>query len=94
MDVRDMSDDVRAHPIRKRTQEQGEEMRRAFDNIPVEQLKGVLTWYDHLATEAGERGCEDFEDVLIDISCRRKNADQYTFWGFSSFAGSPRQDVC
>ncbi len=60
MDARDMLDDVRAHYIRKRAQEREEEMSRAFENIPVEQLEGVLTWY----------------------KC------------FSSFASSPRQDIC
>ena len=79
MDARDMLDDVRAHYIRKRAQEREEETSRAFENIPVEQLEGVLTWYKYPAEEAGERRREDFDDVLIDISCRRKRADQYIF---------------
>ena len=79
MDARDMLDDVRAHSIRKRAQEREEETSRAFENIPVEQLEGVLTWYKYPAEEAGERRREDFDDVLIDISCRRKRADQYIF---------------
>ena len=54
-------------------------MSRAFENIPAEQFNRVLALYNYLAKEAGERVCEDFDDVLVDISCRRKRADQYIF---------------
>ena len=67
MDVRDMMDDVRAHANMKRTQDRGEELKRAFEHSFLAQLKGVLTWYDHLAREDGEEGCEDFDEMLIDL---------------------------
>ena len=77
MDARDMRDDVRAHSIRRKTHEQGEAIRRAFEKIPVAQVRGVLTWYNFLALEAGETGCEEIEDMFVDISFRRKEADKY-----------------
>ena len=63
-----MMDDMRAHSIRMKTKDRGDELKRSFEHIPIAQLKGVLMWYDHLAREQGEAGCEDFEDMLIDIS--------------------------
>ncbi len=56
-----MMGDIRAHSIRKATKDRGEKRKRAFENIPVAQIKGVPTWYDHHAVEDGEKGCENFE---------------------------------
>ena len=79
MNARDMLDDVRAHSIRTKTHEQEMSIRQAFEAIPVEQVKRVLTWYNYLALEAGETGCDDIEDVFIDISFKRKEAVKYIF---------------
>ena len=75
--VRDMMGDMKAHSIRNKTRDRSEELKQAFENIPAAQLKGVPTWYNHLAREPGEKGCEYFEPMLVDISCRRKTADRY-----------------
>ncbi len=76
MDMRDMTDDMRAHSIRM-TKDRGDELKRALEHVPIEQLKGVLTWHDYLAREHGETECTDLEDMLIDISCRRVLADKH-----------------
>ena len=75
LDILDMFYDVEAHSVRRATKEQTTKFENELRCVPLNALAGVLKWYNFLATQAGEAGCENLDELLIDISCRAQPRD-------------------
>ena len=73
----DMIFDVKAHSVRKATGDQKGKFETELRDVPVHFLEGVLRWYNFLAVFEGESGCDNLEELLIDISCRAKSRDKF-----------------
>ena len=76
-DIMDMFYDVKAHSVREATKAQTDKFAEELARVPHHALSGVLKWYNYLAYQAKEQGCDNPEELLIDISSRAEPRDLF-----------------
>ncbi len=91
-DVLDVFYDMKAHSIKEATKEQSEKFAEALESVPQQALSGVLRLYNYLAFQKGELGCDNLDDLLIDISSRAQPRDLFLL-GASSRARAYLDDT-
>ncbi len=73
----DMFYDMKAHSVREATKAQTDKFAEELACVPHHALSGVLKWYNYLAYQAKEQGCDNLEELLIDISSGAEPRDLF-----------------
>ena len=55
----DMFYDMKAHSVRTATKEQTTKFANELQCVPLHALAGALKWYNYLAYQAKEKGCDN-----------------------------------
>ena len=76
-DILDMFNDMKAHAVRAATVAQTKKFAEELENVPYPGLMGVLKWYNYLAYQKGEAGCDNLDELLIDTSIRAEPRDLF-----------------
>ena len=76
-DIVDMMFDVKTHSVRMATKDRQGKFEAELRDVPMNSFEGVLRWHNYIAVHEGESGCENLEELLIDISCRVKSRDKF-----------------